>query len=620
MIVGLLIAPAFATAEVVRVDVSSRAPLGNSGYETIVGIVHMAVKPGDPRNKVIADLDKAPVDSSGRVTFSADLYIMRPLDGSRSNGVALVDILNRGSKTVLRHFSRAERPVVGESAVPLGDEWLLKQGYTLAWVGWQFDVPRRGGAMGIAVPSAKGVHGIVRATFTPNTRTTSTTVVDLAGYTPVDPSGADSTLTVRDGPFGRPEAIAREQWTLNGHTVTMASGFVPGRTYEVAYRAADPPIAGLGLAAVRDVGSWLKFQPDALAPSRYVYTFGSSQSGRFLRTFLYYGFNSDERDRQVFDAVFSHIAGAARVSLNERWATPNALGLWSATLAPFSDAPETKTAAEGLLGNDRARRHQPKVFYTNSDVEYWGGGRAAALVHTASDGSADLTVPDNVRVYHLTGTQHSPAQFPATRSTGQQPDNPIEYGWTLRALLVSLDGWVKSGAAPPASQYPTLSSGTLVKTEAATFPAIPHVRSPRTIDPPRQGARQFPLLVPAVDADGNDRAGIRVPEVAVPLATYTGWNFRHESIGGASQLVNLLGSAIPFAATAAERQASGDPRLSIAERYATKVRYLELVNQAADALVRDCYLLAGDRAHVVARATRAWEVATDDRRSTSASR
>ncbi len=599
-----------ARAEVTRVDITTRAAVGTSGYEKIAGTVHFAVDPAHIRNRVVVDLDKAPRNTSGRVEFSADLYILRPVDPSRSNGVALVEVVNRGRKLMLNSFNR------GASSDPsdeteLGDRFLMRQGFTLAWVGWQFDVAERGGLMRIDAPRATGVSGTVHATFILNEREAQTTVADLAGYAPADPDAADSTLTVRDGPFGRPEPVARARWRTSGNTIALDGGFEPGRTYEVSYRVNDVPVTGAGLVAFRDLASWIKYRDDAPARARQAIAFGSSQSGRFLRSFLYHGFNADEQDRQVFDGVMAHIAGTGRLSLNDRGAVPNSLGMYSATMFPFSDASQRDPATgreEGLLDNERARRHQPKVMYTNSAVEYWGGGRAAALAHTDVDGRADLTLPDNARVYLFAGTQHSGGQFPPRQTTGQQASNPVEYWWSMRALLVAMDRWVREGVAPPPSRYPRLADGTLVAVDRIAFPDIPGVQSPTRIEPGRDGGRPVPLLVSQVDADGNDLGGIRAPDVAVPLATYTGWNFRSEAIGGPDQLVPLVGSSIPFPRTRGDREASGDPRRSIEERYASRGQYLDRIRRAADGLVAGGYLLADDVARVVERAGEQWDL------------
>jgi len=598
--------------EVTRVDIVKRTDIGTSGYEKIVGTIHFAVDPGNPRNRVIVDLDAAKKNAAGRVEFSADLYILRPRDQARSNGVALVEVSNRGRKSLLSTFNRGPVELDPSKDADLGDGFLTQQGYTLVWVGWQFDVPRQGGLMKLDAP-ASTVAGVVRAEFTPNDRALEQTIADLAGYSPSDPAAADATLTVRDGPFGTPTTIARGQWRLRGNSVvSIDGGFEPGRTYEVAYRAANLPVVAAGLAAVRDTASWIKYSADATVSAKQAYSFGSSQSGRFLRAFLYYGFNSDEQGRQVFDGVMAHIAGAGRLSINEaRGATPNALSMYKATRFPFSDAAQrdpNSGRTEGLLDNDRARQNQPKIFYTNTGVEYWGGGRAAALVHTTLDGKSDLTPPDNVRVYFLTGTQHSPSRFPPRMSSGQQLDNPVEYAWTLRALLTGMDRWVRQGTAPPASQHPRLADGSLVAGDHVAFPAIPGVASPRKIPAGRDGAVVWPLLVPQVDEDGNERAGIRAPVVAVPLATYTGWNFRSPAIGGPNELVSLLGSAIPFARTRAAREAARDPRRSIDERYPSSEAYLARIREAGQKLVDGRYLLAEDLSKVVERGREHWDL------------
>jgi hypothetical protein len=258
------------------------------------------------------------------------------------------------------------------------------------------------------------------------------------------------------------------------------------------------------------------------------------------------------------------------------------------------------------------------VFYTNTPVEYWGTGRVAALVHTTPDGTADQKPPDNVRIYFFAGTQHSPSRFPPTKTAGQQLDNPVDYNWTMRALLLAMHKWVSVGTPPPASAYPTLTDGTLVRADAISFPAIPGVASPRAlIAGPRMtnpwiaggagGGAPLPLFVPAVDEDGNDRAGIRLPDVGAPLATYTGWNFRHPSTGAPGELVSLLGSSIPFPVTRATRAAAGDPRRSIEERYSTRDDYLAKVRAAADALVLRGYLLIDDVERMIQRATDNWD-------------
>jgi hypothetical protein len=624
-VVAMVLASAIAAgAEVTRVEISRRADVGLLGYEKIVGTIHFAIDPADPRNKVIVDIDKAPVNADGRVEFSSDLYILRP-KAPRGNGAALVDVLNRGNKVVLNGFNRGGAPdPANENEV--GDRFLMRFGFTLVWVGWEFDVPDRPMAMRIHVPVAtdggKPISGMVRAKWTANAAAKEFVVADLASYDASDPEGADSRLALcAQGLTATCTPLPRSQWHLAAHTVTLDTGFEAGRTYEISYRATNPPIAGLGFAAIRDTTAWLKHQQDAAAPVRYAYAFGSSQSGRLLRSFLYEGFNTDEHDRQVFDGVMAHIAGASRIDVNQRWSTPVGLGAYSATAFPFADTslrdPVTG-AQEGLLENARAA-HAPKVFYTNTPVEYWGTGRVAALVHTNPAGTADVALPDNVRVYFIAGTQHSPSRFPPVASNGQQDDNPVDYWWTMRALLLAMHKWVKDGSAPPPSLYPRLQNGTLIAAASVAFPAIPGVASPRTLtagvrvanrwlrDGGGEGA-PLPLLVPAVDEDGNERAGIRLPDVAVPLATYTGWNFRKPAIGSPGELVSLLGSSIAFPATRAAREAANDPRRSIEERYRSRDEYLARAEQVFDDLVLKGYLLYDDGPRILQRATDNWDL------------
>ncbi len=280
-------------------------------------------------------------------------------------------------------------------------------------------------------------------------------------------------------------------------------------------------MGGVGFLAVRDTAAWLKHGAD-LPSSRHVVAFGSSQSGRFLRNFLYEGFNTDERDQQALDGVMAHIAGAARIDLNRRWSMPTSLGMYSATSFPFADI--NRSAIRSPL---RKKAHwitlarkstSPRCSTRTLASSTWGGGRVAALVHTSPDGARDLELPSNERVYFLAGAQHGPAAFPPAASNGQQKDNPTDYWWVMRALLVGMEGWVRDGARPPDSQYPRLSDGTLVAATDVAFPSIPNARSPRSLSAggrvanrlvPREGApgTPLPLLVPQVDRDGNDRAG-----------------------------------------------------------------------------------------------------------------
>ena len=610
-------------------EVSGGKSFGSVGpYEEVTGRLYFEVDPANRANRAVVDIEKARTNGNGRVEFTADVVIYRPRDGARANGIAIIDVVNRGNTTVISGFNRPG----GSADREAGDGFVFSRGFTVVCVGWEFDVPKRDGAIRIEVPAAEDVSGLVKAAFTPTSNGRDFTVTDLAVYPPVDPSSSENVLTMRDAPLSAARVIPRNAWRLVGNTVTIDSGFEAGRRYDLAYTAQSPPIGGLGFVAIRDTAAWLKGA--ALPASKQVVAFGSSQSGRFLRSFLYEGFNTDERGRQALDGVMAHIAGAARIDLNRRWSTPTTQATYTATSFPFADNKERDPvtgATDGALDNARARENQPKIFYTNTSVEYWGGGRVAALVHTSPDGSRDLRLPANERVYFLAGSQHGPAAFPPAASNGQQKNNPTDYWWVMRALLVAMEGWVGDGTSPPDSQYPRLADGTLVDVKRIGFPEIRNVRSPASLTAGGRAANALvtqnaapgtplPLLVPQVGTDGNERAGIRLPDVAVPLATVTGWNFRKPEIGAPDQLFPLLGSYLPFAPTKTLADAAGDPRRSIEERYRGREQYLQQVRDVAGALVKGRYLRADDVDAIVRRADDHWNLAAGPTMKTNASR
>ena len=625
--------PAVVSAEVSRVEITSRRDVAGGRafgavgpYERIAGTLHFLIDPSNMRNQVVADLDKAPRNAAGKIEMSADLVILRPRDPARGNGIALFDIVNRGGTVALTAFNG---PVATTPEGEVGDGFLLNRGYTIVQVGWEFDA-RRQGAVRIEVPAAMGVTGLVRATFIPTARGNEATVGDLVGYTPADAASAENALRVR-ARLGAPwVTVPRGTWRLAGNTVTLDTGFQAGQTYELAYVATNPPVAALGFAAVRDAASWVKHASDATVTAKHTFAYGSSQTGRWLRDFLYEGFNTDERNRQVFDAVMPHIGGAGGVLLNQRWSTPTSLLMESATHFPFSDVKQRDPVTgieDGLLENARVGAHQPKVFYTYSDTEYWE--RGGALSHTTPDGSKDVALPSNVRLYHFAGAPHNIGRFPPAATNGGLADNPYDLKLSLRALLVAMEKWVRDGTPPPPSRYPRLQDGTLVRVADIAFPNLPGVTTPRNAFPGVRGANRLlpqdgagtplPLLVPQVDRDGNPTGSLRLPDIAVPLATYTGWNYRSAAIGGTEQFFPLIGGYVPFASTKAERESSGDPRLSIQERYQSRDQYLTLVREAAGRLVKEGYLLADDVAAIVTRAGEHWDLLTRRSTTTSAS-
>jgi hypothetical protein len=614
--------PASATAEVTKVTIASRAvvangqPFGSVGpYEKLTGTIEFTLDPAHPRNKAIVDLGTAPRGSDGKVHFTADLYVLQPVEAARGNGTLLFEIANRGRKGILGRFNRAGASQDPTAPGDFGDGFLMKDGYTVVWVGWQFDVESPG--LRVAAPAAN-VTGRVRFSFIPDEKRTEMAPADLPQYPPVSASDPSATLTVRDRNWDKPTVIPRSAWRFADGSgrprVILDGGFEPGRVYEIDYPATGARVAGVGLAAIRDAASAFLHNTDMPVRGRSAYVFGISQSGRFLRQFLHDGFNADERDRRVFDVVWPHIAGAGQGSFNERFATPG-YSSFPATRFPYTDLEQRNAQGtrDGILTTYKPDQ-MPKVIYTNTSVEYWGQGRAAALTHTTIDGKADATVPENVRTYLLAGTQHGESAFPPSFGAGQVMGNPTPQANVMRALLRAAHQWAASGVRPPDSRHPRLRGQTLVPPTALRFPVIPGLGDPRVIEGPGEIINEkfsaLPFLVPQVDADGNELAGVRVPEVTVPLATTTGWNFRAERIGNPTTIVALLGGYVPLARTRAEREARHDPRLSIEERYKGRDDYLQRIRAAATVLVKERFILEQDVEDVVQRATRHWDYAT----------
>jgi len=313
----------------------------------------------------------------------------------------------------------------------------------------------------------------------------------------------------------------------------------------------------------------------------------------------------------ALDGVLAHVAGAGRGSFNYRFAQPSrdaqptSSVFWPTDIFPFTDEPEHDPVTgetAGLLDRAKANGTLPRIFFSLTSYEYWG--RAAALIHTSGDGKSDAAISDCVRIYHFTGLQHFPGPFPPSRGAGdllgQEPESPLSIKYFWRAMIADMDAWVRKGELPPVSNYPKIADGTLAPLDAYAFPAIPEVNKPHeanaayhldfgpdwqkgilSIEPPIVGLA-FPVLVPQVDQDGNERDGIKLPEITVPLATYTGWNLRDPSIGAPDQRVAFEGSFLPFPKTADDRKKSGDPRLSVAERYSSREDYLDRYAKAVD--------------------------------------
>ena len=634
-LVSFLLLPSLATGEVTKVSITTRTTVANGqpfgavgAYEKLTGSIEFALDPSDPHNQAIVDLGYAQRAADGKVHFTSDLHVLRPVDEARGNGVLLFEVANRGNKLLFGYFHGARGPGRNDPVTPadFGDGFLMREGYTVVWVGWQFDVAPpllRVDAPAIELGQIPG-SDTVRFSFIVDQPATEASPADWPRYLPGDEASA--TLTVRDRFRDSPTTLPREQWAFaisSGRPrLSLKSGFEPGRVYEVTYRARNAVVAGVGLAAIRDTASAFLHREDLVVRGKSAYIFGASQSGRLLRQFLLDGFNVDERNRKVFDLAWPHIAGAGLGPFNERLALPG-YSSFPATRFPYKYSVEQGPSGQssGILQTYRADQ-APKVVSTNTAVEYWGQGRMAAMTHTSLDGKKDAAIPENVRIYLLAGTQHGEAAFPPQPGAGQQFPNPTPQVAVMHALLRASHQWVANGTAPPRSRYPRLDDGTLVPVSALAFPVLAGVGDPRTIEGPaavRDGrAVDIPFLVSRVDGDGNDAGGIRVPEVAVPLATTTGWNFRSPRVGNPSTIYALLGSYIPFAATRAERMTRQDPRLSIEERYAGREDYLRKIRAAAAELIKGRYLLQEDLESVIARANAHWDYAVHGNLRTSA--
>jgi hypothetical protein len=659
-LIFLFVAPKL-LARVTRVEITSRTdvleakPFGDSGpYERITGRVYFAVAIANIHNQRIVDLSNAVNLQNGEVEFSSDFVAVRPKDATKGNGTLLLENPNRGHARILSLVDGGDEDLAHSA----GDAWLLRNGFTVVALGWQWDAAGPN-ALRLYAPVAKDhgqtITGLLRGDITLPAKADEIPLghvmpgsIGGSEYPVALPNDPRNTLTVRDSREGQRISIPHSEWqfaemvegklTPSNRSIHLNAGFEPGRIYEYVYVVSDPVVAGLSFAAVRDFASYAKHAPDGLTPASRVLGEGISQNGRFLRDFLYQGFNADEDGRIALDGVLSHVAGAGRGSFNYRFAQPSrdaqptSSVFFPTDIFPFTDQPESDPLTGekgGLL--DRAQREQvvPKIFFSHTSYEYWG--RVASLIHTTADAKRDASIGPNVRIYYFTGLQHYSGPFPPARGEGSlfgqnlQSPLPIRFFW--RAMIANMDAWVRSGTAPPPSAYPTIAARTLVPLSELAFPRIPHVQLPSdantayrldygpnwrdgifAVQPPHV-EKPFPVLVPQVDADGNELGGVHLPEITVPLATYTGWNLRDPSIGGASQRLGFEGSYLPFSKNAAERKQSGDPRKSIAERYADREAYLAQFTHAAAELIEQRWILLEDRALLLKRGAEEWDLA-----------
>jgi Alpha/beta hydrolase domain len=656
LLLALLLSAPFLHAKVLRVDIVSRITVLNGkefadagAYERITGRVYFSLPAANEHNHCIVDLANAVNLRNGEVEFSSDFVAVRPKDVTRGNGSMLLEVPNRGHARILSLVDGGNEDLAHDA----GDAWLLRNGYTVVALGWQWDAPDADALRfyaPVARENGKTITGLLRGDLMlakplPEIPLGHFMQGGLGGteYPVFAPEDPRNTLTVRDSRDGPRTIIPRTQWqfahTVDGKLVPadrylhLNGGFQPGKIYEYVYVVANPVVAGGGFAAIRDFASYAKHDPESLTPAQRVYGEGISQNGRFLRDFLYQGFNADEQGRIALDGVLAHVAGAGRGSFNYRFAQPSrdaqptSSVFFPTDIFPFTDQPETDPLTgqtAGLLDRAHADKVTPRIFFSNTSYEYWG--RAASLIHVSADGKHDAPISDKVRIYHFTGLQHFSGPWPPEKGTGgmlgQHPESPLPIKYFWRAMIANMDAWVRSDTLPPPSSYPKISDGNLVPLGAWAFPRVPglnlpHEASPAyrldygpnwqqgilTLQPPKVGPA-FPTLVPQVDADGNDRDGVRLPEITVPLATYAGWNLRDPSIGAADQRLPFEASYLPFAKTAADR--SGDPRKSIAERYSGREDYLTRYQAAVDDLVRQRWILPEDRAGLIHRGEQEW--------------
>jgi hypothetical protein len=607
-------------------------------YERISGKFYGELDPKDPKNALITDIQFAPRNARGMVEYIGTFSLMKPADMSKASGVLMYSVVNRGNGTA---------SASAEGHVSLVSGW---QGDVVPSATNQtIQVPRA------TNPDGSSITGPLVIRITDQRGTTAALMIPRATPTPYPPLTLDTTKAtlvsaVSETPMGVKHGvvkIASSDWafatcentpfpgTPDPQHICLKNVLNPALLYEVQYTAKDPLVLGIGFAATRDINSFFRYETkdDAGAANpvagaiRWGISEGSSQSGTFLRAFIHLGFNQDEKGRIVWEGSNPHIASRV-IDMNRRFALPGGtVALYElGTDAPlwwedWNDAPRGR-GKTGILDRCRVTNTCPKILETFGASEIYGLRASAMMIGT--DAKADIPLTDTVRRFYLAGTQHGGGRGGLSLKTDvnpacELPTNPAPEAQIRTALLKSFVGWVTMGAAMPASIYPKIADGTLVEnTNAAMgFPRIPNKPSPERLQRPllgyalgshfnyRDGSgfletvptveREFPQLVVKVDADGNEIAGVKSPLAMAPLGTYTGWN-----VTVAGPFKGLLcgdvpvGGFIPFAKTQADRTPSGDPRLSLEERYQSHQGYVQAVTKAANTLVTDGLLLRSD--------------------------
>lgn len=651
-VAGALVAAPAADARITRIEITSTTSayggvsFGDVGpYERVVGTAYGEVSPQTRHNNVIVDIGLAPRNARGNVEYSFDFYILKPVDMSKGNRRVMYEPPNRGRKT----YGPFDRSTGGNdpaaSTNPLST-FLAPRGYTMVWSGWDFSAGTNNAnfVSTINLPVAKNLDGstITGPAYEYIVAGNATTTSFNLSYPTSSTSKTGARLTQRARLDDTPQVIPESGWEFASDTsirlLPAGTAFTPHNIYEFSYTAKDPKVNGLGMAAVRD---WVSFLRRSAADDNgtanplgghvsYVYTYVLSQPGRLLNDFRYWGFNEDEGGRKVFDGMLQWIAAGNGLHLNRRFSQPNRTQrnrqdqLYPEGIFPFAHQKTTDPLTgktEGRSDRCLATGTCPLALEVYSSNEYWV--KTASLFHTDPMGTTDLADPPYARYYLMSSNQHGTGNGNA-RGNCQQLGNPLNANPTLRALWVALDDWASRGVAPPPSQVPKFADGTLVPPlpRAGTgFPDIPGVqytglKSTRylldygpmfdqgimTINPPVVSSPMFdnpangkiyPSYVPKTDADGNEISGVRLPDVVVPLATYTGWSLRATANGGPDGCEGS-GQMIPFPATKAAREASGDPRLSIEERYPTFSSYYHARFNAINSLLDRRLMLPED--------------------------
>jgi hypothetical protein len=638
-----------------REPFAASASFGDVGpYERLAGRVWFAVDPAAPAYSGVIDLPHAPRNAAGCVEYATDFYLLKPVDLARGNQRLFYDVINRGNKRALQFFNDAPHSNTPHSVEHAGNGFLLRRGYTVLWSAWQGDLLPGDGRMTMELPTATtatgDITGVVRTEYIVDTP--GIVSVPLSGntytrsYESVTLETATATFTRREYAGDARQTIPPDAWQFARRTRTgevvpspldcyLPEGFRPGWIYELLYTAKNPCVLGLGFTGVRDLVSFLRYatHDDDGTPNPLhhgitaAYAWGRSQSGRFLREFVYRGWNSDASGRRVFDGIMPHVTGAGRVTLNYRFAQPGRYPrqheeqFYPSDQFPFAYTLTTDPWSGQTDAILKRPETDPLVLHTQTSSEYWQ--RRGSLVHTDAFG-ADLPEHPQARIYLFASAQHfAEPQGKPQIGLHRHLSNPLDTAPLLRALLDALDQWATHGTPPPASHIPRRAAGTLVPVTIvqARFPRLPGVQCPAapnrlylqqysagfaagiiTPEPPVvDTTKEYAVLVPLVDADGNDLPGIRTPHVTVPLATFTGWNLRPEGYGPKA-MASITGSYFPLAFTAAQRHGTGDPRPALTERYRCRFDYIGQIARAAHALVEARLLLAEDADRYVERA------------------